>query len=265
MHRKATRFFSRRSRRGFRVIAGMLAIVAAAGFSTAAFAGTFNYGSFSGSTVDFNNVEESSATDPNALYGAPTGLGDSLLFQSQTFVSEALGGASDTTEGTLTMTVAAQSGLTIKSISVSEVGNYLLNGSGGLDTSASVTPTLTITPFIGAAQFPDIVTVIPIAPTPPPYTLASGPSQGFFSGSAFIDLTAAPYFLVGVTSIDVSFVNLLETTSESNSSALIQKSFESFSSLAVETNGGGPGIPEPSSVVLLLTGLATALGFRRRR
>ena len=265
MHRTVTRFSLGRVRSGTRFAAGIFAIVAMVAFATQATAGTFNYGNLSGNTVSFVDVEETSTSDPNALYGTPTVAGDALLFQSPNFISASSAGASDITEGILTMSVVADPGRSINLVAASEVGNWLLTGTGGALTSASVTPTLTVLPYFGATPLPGVIPPITlaIAPSPPPFTLAGGTLQGSFNGSAIVDLVNT-YFLVGVTRVDISFTNLLETSSESNSSALIQKSFESLASVTVESGGGGPIIPEPSSFALVMA-LVSVLGFVRRR
>ena len=85
---------------------------------------------FVGNTVNFQNISESSSTDPLPLFGQPTGSGDQLLFQPTTFSSYSQGLAADQTDGHLTMTIALQPGkaTSITSLVLNEEGDYTMNG-----------------------------------------------------------------------------------------------------------------------------------------
>ena len=88
-----------------------------------------NYGDFSGTTVMYLDVTESSATDPTQLYGAPYVTGNSLNFDPVSFNSFSTGGSVvDITDGTLSLGIKALSGESIPIVQISEAGDYTLTG-----------------------------------------------------------------------------------------------------------------------------------------
>jgi hypothetical protein len=216
------------------------------------------HGDFAGGTVDFFGVTETSATDATPLYGAPSVFGNSLAFFPASFASSSSGGSSDVTEGTLTITITAKPGFFIDKISIIEFGDFSLSGIGTSSTFASVSGALDITDLTFASgTYTDPLAVSPTMPV----DLSGGPADGLFSGSAMIDLAGLGLF--GVTSVFLEFENVLETGSESGTSAFIQKKLISGTTITVDTI-----IPEPSALVIWsLLGLSLSLGtlWRRRK
>ena len=212
-----------------------------------------NYNDFDGLTVDFLNVREISNTNPDqALFGMPTLVGNTTLFFPTDFSSTASNGASDATGGTLEMTLRAKSGFAIAGVRITEIGSYSLTGSGGTAaTTASVSGLLTV----GGDQ-------VALAPQPSGDTLSFSlptDSAGSYTATAYIDLSG-----LGLTEVDFSLFNLLETSSESapdNTTATIQKSFESNK---VEVELYATPVPLPGSVWLLGSSLAPLAWLRRR-
>ena len=96
------------------------------------------------------------------------------------------------------------------------------------------------------------------------YDLINDPGFGvIWNGSLSVDLTqalidASVPFVSGVTEVDVDLDNILTAISETGSSATIgKKDFKGFSVTAV--------IPEPTTALLLATGLAGLAAAGRRR
>ncbi|MCP5115486.1 MAG: PEP-CTERM sorting domain-containing protein [bacterium] len=216
-------------------------------------AAPINHGDFPGAgagEVDFLQVTEDSFTDPTPLYDAPIHLPNKLLFFPLSFTSVASNGASDTTTGTLTMTIRADAGYFLGTIALWETGDYTLTGLGTSGTSADIEGMLSaqdISPGLNGT-ISDGVTYAPspVFELPPPMF-------DEFTGEAVIDLTG-----LGITEVMLTLENTLETTSESGpgTTAFIQKKTIGIEASTVL-------IPEPATLGLL--GLAGALGVRRRR
>jgi hypothetical protein len=107
-----------------------------AGAATAGFP-DFPYGDFVGDNVEFLDVTEGSP-DPGPFYDFPSPVGDSLVFPATGFQSESLNGGMEFLDSRLTMTIDANPGELISSISVFESGSYVTTGVPGRDSVASV-------------------------------------------------------------------------------------------------------------------------------
>ena len=239
-------FADNRKTTGFALVLVCLGLLAA----LPARADYINYDDFDGLTVDFLNVREISNTNPDqALFGMPTLVGNTTLFFPTDFSSTASNGASDATDGTLEMTLRAKSGFAIAGVRITEIGSYSLTGSGGTAaTTASISGLLTV----GGDQ-------VALAPQPSGGTLSfSMPtdSAGSYTATAYIDLSG-----LGLTEVDFSLFNLLETSSESDTTATIQKSIESNK---VEVELVATPVPLPGAVWLLGSALAPLAWLRRR-
>jgi len=205
-------------------------------------ADTFVYGDLPGTSlgeVDFVGISETSDTDPLPLFGTPSRAGNRLYFFPTNFVSLSQDGSTDTTSSTLNMSIVADAGYYIERVTIIELGDYILTGSGTDATYADVSGTLTVTP--GGAM------PLVVAPPTPYY----GPASGSFDGSAMIDLTGQ-----NVTQVDLAFENILATGSESQTTAQIQKNIVNVPTIEVSV------IPEPACGLLLFLG---GLGLIRRR
>lgn len=225
-----------------------------------------NYGDFVGSTVTYTQVTEDSPTDPLPLFGAPTILGNVLDFNPLSFASSSSGGGADLTDGQLLFGVMAQAGNFIDKIMLSEAGDYSLFGVGTAATAASVA----LSGQIEVLEIDGVAVGGPpinfafngtFAPSGGTYDLVNDPGIGVnWSGGVTIDVTqhltdnSIP-FTVGATKVQINLDNILATSSEASTTALIQKKdFDGFSITVV---------PEPASVGLVALGLL-ALALRRR-
>lgn len=211
-------------------------------------AGSVDYGDFVGinpGQVDFLGVTESSITDAVALYGAPTRLGNGLVFFPAAFRSRSENGAADTTSGTLTMRIRADAGFFLEVITIKENGGYELTGVGTPSTSATINGLCTITDVSPATHgfFSDSLYVTPA----PVYSLPTHSDDEFVS-TALIDLTG-----LQITEVMLNFNNNLQTTAEQGTTSEIEKRYvEIF-------------VPEPATIGLLLAAAAALCRRLRRR
>ena len=248
-----------------------------------AVAAPINYGSHTGTTVDYIDVTEEDTTgDALPLFGAPIFSADSVDFNPVGFDATASGaGGSDSTGSRLTFMVMSHAGNAINNISFQEAGQTTLSGSGSDATSAAVTAagTLTVNEVDGAA----------IAPIVRPIALAFTPSGGDYflttdggglplfhtswTGSLAVNVaqiltSEGVPFTLGASKISIDLVNTLTAASEAGTSSLISK--KDFGGISVAVNrpggGGGPEIPEPSCLALGGLGLlGIVFGGRRGR
>jgi hypothetical protein len=239
-------------------------------FAPASRAASIVHGNFSGTTVDYLQVTESSITDPVPLFGAPTPAGDALAFNPTSFGSSSSGaGGADTTDGQLTCDIMSKSGFAIHKIIFNEAGDYTLNGAGGTtNTNANV----------GASFFMQVVELngVSVAPILLFGNMTFAPSGGTFdfvndphgpaaiwTGNATFDIDAllAAQSVVGqATKIRFSMDNVLTTSSEAGTSALIKKKVTNGVTITVDTN-----VPEPTSLAIFALGGIAIFGRRNLR
>lgn len=214
--------------------------------ATSATAGTYSYENLDAGTVIFSNIVEESTTDTGPLYGQPLYFGNNQLFFPTNFVSTATDGASDSTNGDLSMTISAADGFAIQTIVISEYGNYNLTGDGTLATQASITSSYTVDNLNGTIGFSPGGT----------FSLPSD-TGGSFSGAVSLDFSG-----LGITELDFLLINDLFTTSEVGTTATIQKNLlQDQVMVEIYTSP----IPIPGAVWLLGSGLLAVAGFRRRK
>lgn len=234
-----------------------------------------NYGDYTAITVKYLQVSEQALTagDSEPLFGAPTLAGDGLDF-NPTFAASASGAAGiDSTDGELLMTVEAKPTNIIENISLSEAGEYDLNGGfTSNDAYAAVTATI----WIDIVEI-DGVSVAAISPDPfhMVFTEAGDwllstdgggipkTAVGTWSGSLDIDITQilideGASFVDGATKVNVTLDNHLTAVSDTGTSAFIAK--KNVQGFTITANV----IPEPSTAALLGLGLV-ALGAANRR
>ena len=200
---------------------------------------SINYGDFTGTTVTYTDVIESSGDvleAPEPLYGAPSGItGDLLDFDPTTFFADAP--PTDITDGSLSFSLVSNGGL-LTALIVSESGIYEFTG---IDNDELVAATLQV-------QILDPLTNLELASQQSAFSLqySTAPAEsGVWSNTVTIDLT--PF---AATQVDVVINNVLFTTGVGPGTALISKT-----DFKVNT-------PEPAAA-LMLGGLAAAM-LRRR-
>lgn len=276
---RARGIFAISARRLSCVMSALFGAILVCSVHSTAVCAPINYGSYSGTTVDYIDVSEDATTgDALPLFGAPIFSADSVDFNPVGFDASAAGAAgSDNTGSRLTFMVMSHTGNAINNINFNEAGQTTLSGSGTDNTNAAVTAngTVTISHVDGAA----------IAPIVRPIALAFSPSGGdyglvsdggglpFFhtpwSGSLALNIAqiltqeGIP-FTLGASKISIDLVNTLSAHSEAGTHALISK--KDFGGISVTVNrpggGGGPDIPEPASVVLAALGLVGVMSGR---
>jgi hypothetical protein len=199
------------------------------------------YGDYSGTTMDFLDVNETTNTagDPDDLFGAPMVIQDRLLFFPTAYSSGSSNGSADTTSGTLQVTIQAKAGFFIETVRIAEFGDYSLTGSGGGGTQAQISGLLAVTAMTGLGGIEtdfqsDLFDV--------------SPEAGPVSLNWEVDFTG-----LGVTMAMLSFNNNLQTSSEAGTTAFIQKKVINGPAVAVAINS--MPVPLPSALVLLGSGL----------
>ncbi len=232
----------------------------------AAHAALINYGDFPvpATGITFQQVTESSGTDPVPLYGPPTPFAIGLDFNPTSFVSSATGGAADVTDGQLNFGVlgAGPGGFVpINSLTVGEAGDFTLVGAG--------TPATAV--FAGAIIRVTVTQVngLPVVP----FNLApSSASVGFnlvanpgivqpWSLSTSIDVASQMPIGQVATRVSVAVDNSLVSTSQPGTVAFIAK--KDF--LITLIPGPHTNLPEPGTFALMAVGGVIALVRRQSR
>jgi hypothetical protein len=279
----ARTFSSRFGRAGLPLasIAGAFFLIAVA-ISHSAFGASINYGDFSGDNVQFLDVTESS-DDPLPLYGAPTVSGNSLSFSPQQFFAKSQFGSpiNDTTDGQLTFMVQADVGQAVTDIKFTEGGALSVSG---LSTATNDTYVDVSAPGFVTVTAVDGVGINPVAiPVDFKFNfgvggngtwrkVSEGTVNGFlWTGGQMLDITQELInrgipVKVGASKVNINLDNILFAQSETVGSARIDKKLFLEISTTEPDPGGGPFIPEPASLTLLLFGAVVSnLGLRTRR
>lgn len=239
----------------------LLALAVAVAWSSGAVAAPINHGTFVGSTVQYVDVTEDSATDATPLFGEPIVVVDTLDFSPVSFASTASGADGvDITDGTLSTRIEALAGNAIPAVKIEEAGDYSLVGAGA-NTAASVTATF----FLDIIEV-DGVSIDPIKLQGSLDVSGGGqyspsPADGLWTGSKMFDIAAELVannvnYTLGATKVILTMDNTLATVSEAGTSALIAKK-----DLGIQIS-----VPEPSSAMIaVLAGGALCFVARRRR
>jgi hypothetical protein len=270
-------------------VAAAAVLVLVAVLSRPSSAAQVNYGTHMGTHVTYINVtEDTGATEPLPLFGAPTVTGNTIDFNPVGFDAATAGAASDITNSNLVFMVTAKSGSRISAITLSEAGDTTLGGTvapGSTGTASAV--------FASGVLDIHEVDFQGINHISVPFSFSFTPSGGTFflgtdggggpifntqwTGSVTIpveQILIANGFNItpglidpdsGATKISIDLDNTVNAVSQTGTSALMNKT--DFGAQVVRANvpgepGGDPEIPEPSSVVL--AGLALA-GLLMRR
>jgi hypothetical protein len=268
-------------------LASALVVVAAAGQSQAA---QINYGTHMGVHVTYVNItEDSGASEPLPLFGAPTVTGDSIDFNPIGFDASSSNGGADITAANLVFMITAKSGSRIQSLILNESGNTTLAGNvtpGSMDTATAVFASGVVD--IHEVDFQGINHIsVPFALTFSPsggtYFLGTDGGGGpifhtQWSGSVTIpieQILIANGFNItpgqidpdsGATKISVNLDNVLSAVSQPGTSALINKN--DFGGLTIRVNvpgepGGDREIPEPHGLTLAALGLLSLTALRK--
>lgn len=216
-------------------------------------AASIAYGSFVAPGVTFQDVVESSVTDPVPLFGAPEVFAVGLDFDPIGFAATGSAGTVDLTDGQLNITLSATGAGGITSISLFEAGDFSLAGGAGAGAEAIAGAVLrvVVTQING-------VDVAPIALAPVnasvSFDLAANPGavQPWSPGLA---LNIAAQLGAGerATELEIVIDDQLLALSEASSMAFIAKKDFRIDVTAV---------PEPAVAIMLGAGVA-AVAARR--
>jgi hypothetical protein len=235
-------------------------LVILAGVTSPSSAATISYGSFGPVPpgVMFADVEESSVTDPVPLFGPPDAFSVGLDFDPQSFVATSAGGPPpDITDGQLNFTIMSVPAVAITAISLFESGDYTLAGTGTAATQvlAGAIMQATVTQINGVDVAP--INLVPVNASVGFNLAANAGLVQPWSLGLGLDVAGQLGPDQRATKIDVVIDNQLLAFSELNSVAFIAK--KDFR-IDVDTEV----IPEPSTLLLLLTGcLALHVVIRR--
>ncbi len=221
-------------------------------------AATAIHGDYTGTTRSFLGVQETTQTlgDPEPLFGAPTVIGDQLLFFPTQFTATSSNGVSDQTASLMEMVIRSDNGSPIDRIVIQEFGDVDLAGVGTAATSASVSlgGFITVLEILGQTVAPF---VIPFTATYAPTDSYELPGAGYQLWTATADVDLTQFSGEPITKLRLSFNNILDATSEPGTTSLIQKKVVNGPAVVVT-------VPEPALALVLALGLLGAAGRRSR-
>lgn len=190
------------------------------------------------------DLTESSATDPTPLFGDPVAIGNSLTFSTGPFAAAQASIGADTTAAQLSFVIQADPGLFIESISLEEIGDFLMLGDSAMVTAGGTLVATILDPLIGGFVSDSIV-IDPVVPL-------TGTGSGIWSGLASVDLTA---FSVSRVRIDLDNILIASANAPAHAAVIDKKALTVNVRFSLE-------IPEPTSLALMGLGLVAVM--RRR-
>ena len=223
-------------------------------------------GPFTGPSVQYGDVTESSGTDPVPLFGPPTLVGDDLDFDPITFTASAAGGGIDVTDGQLNYPVITNGAPALTKISINEGGDYTLSEMGlGTSVKYGVSVRVTVLEIDGVAvatpfDLHKSTSSSKVLPPDAGVLLSWSLSLNFPLGTALVN--AGVSYVDGITKAEVVVNDQLAAFSQPVSLAFIAKK-----NFVIDTSTDPADqfeIPEPTSMVLVL-GAIFGLGLKRNR
>lgn len=217
------------------------------------------HGDFTGTTRSFLGVQETTQSpgDPEPLFGAPTVIGDQLLFFPSQFTATSAGGGADQAASLMEMTIRSDDGSAIDRILIQEFGDVDLAGVGSAATSASVSlgGFITILEVLGQTVAPFVIPFTATYTASDTFELPGDAGFQIWTATADVDLTQ----ISGepITKLKLSFNNILDATSEAGTSAIIQKKVVNGPAILVT-------VPEPALCMLFMLGLLGTVGRSAR-
>lgn len=253
---------------------------------------TIPYGDIPGTNVDYLNIAEDTRDSPEALFGAPDVVGDTMDFDPLNFTASSGpdGPDSEIVDGQLNFTIMSggtnnNSTFPIQQVIIQERGDYTLAGLGDVLATAQVSapliwailevncengPVDLLAPINGAGQLVFTQGVLGLnAPTFGKYALPDDEGAGLpWTGEFEVDMDAflaaaiasgehpeLDGLVCSATKIEFSLDNTLSVASTDGASAFIAK----------KDSGVKVMVPEPSSISLLGFGVLLALRSLRRK
>jgi hypothetical protein len=223
--------------------------------------------------MTYTGVQETSmsAGDTAPLFGAPTISGDSIVFLSMSFTSQASNGAVDITDGKLEMTIESKNNPDwyIDRLYMREFGDTTLVGSGGTSLTKSTAACHLI---LSILEVDRVATWVPVGFD---MTMSEG---GVWTMNQGVGMTAHGWNGIWdqnvttllqnyggghATKVQLTFDNTLTTSSELNTSAYIAKKAVGLQVTPLMV-GEEPPIPEPATLGMMAVG-AMALLARKRK
>jgi hypothetical protein len=208
-------------------------------FSNPAAKASVTYNLSSGTVTD---LIESSVTDPTPLYGNPIMVGNSLTFSTGPLAAAQAGVGSDITAGQISFVIQADPGLFIESVSLDEIGDFLMLGSTAEVTAGGTLVATILDPLIGGFVSSPIVfdQTFPL----------TGTGSGIWAGSSTVVMVPN-----NVTRIRIDLDNVLIASSNAPAHA-------AFLDKKALTVNAAFHTPEPASLALVGIGFMAVL--RRR-
>ncbi len=194
----------------------------------------------------YDNIVETSITDPLPMYGTPfASTGNAMVFPLPSFTATATSNASDLTSGALEFTFDADPGMIINTLSIFESGTFSIVGGGSVSASGALTVRYLDDLTQQLVTLADPIQFVAIPDAAPGGTFPiDGPAAGTWLGTALIDLETMG---IQTSHVIVAMDNNLVASALAGGTATISKD-----SLTINTTL----TPEPASIALMGIGLA---------